>query len=157
MQLNFDGQQWREQRNKNLTLWMRGNYEAVAFLLVMFQIAETWDDLIDEDKVPAAKITEAFLLALYTLPSNAFWDSNKHKLLPVILTGINAWLDSNELETHTDRHSRVWAYALRDWYMELVAATAECVGGFQLMREISMDARAFFQAETLNEYLEKLT
>ena len=153
MKPKFDSAPWREQRDQLLAQWMLGNLSAVDFLLLMFQVAETWDDLIDGDEVSPEKINQAFILALYTLPTNTFWETNKVKLLPVILTGINAWLDSNQLEKRSDPHSKVWAYALRDWYMELVAATAECIGGFGHMRTVSLAARSFFQAETLEEYL----
>jgi hypothetical protein len=71
-----------------------------------------------------------------------------------MFAGLNAWLDSVELEQAEDSWSKTWAYVLRDWYAELVPACAFLVGGFEHMRLVSLEARRFLQAETLEQYLE---
>lgn len=148
----FDSPEWREARDLQLLRWLQGNKDALNFLLTLFNIAEVWDDIIDGDTPDSSEVHQAFMDAMFGLNSNPFYVKHVGHLQPLMLAGINAWLDSTELEKETDTWSQTWAYALRDWYMELVAACAYIVGGFDHMRRISLEARRFFQAETLEEF-----
>lgn len=151
--MTFDSAKWRQVRNEKLLDWMCGNRDAVDFLLALFAAAELWDDLSDGDFDKAKKAADAvFLTLLVDLPNNPFFLNHLTSLRSVMLAGINAWLDSRKLEKECDQWATVWAYALRDWYMELVPFCAMLVGGYAHMRQVSLDVRRFFQAETLQEY-----
>lgn len=150
--MQFDSPEWRARRDALLLDWMRGDQAAVEFLLDVFELGETWDDLIDGDQVTHWRVHRAFATALFNLPINPFYAQHQNDLRPLMLVGVNAWMDSIELEHAEDSWSLVWAYALRDWYMELVAFCALLVGGFEHMRAVSLPARRFFQAETLEQF-----
>ena len=151
----FDSPEWREKRNTLLQEWMMGNQDAVEFLLTVFQAAELWDDIIDGDTHKAKGAVSTTMLALLVdLPANKFFYENLNTLRTGMLLGINAWKDSVMLEQRSDRWAQCWAYALRDLYMELVPLCAMLIGGYHHMRAISLPAREFFQAETLEEYLD---
>jgi hypothetical protein len=53
-------------------------------------------------------------------------------------------------------HEKTHAYVLRDWYMELLMYVIYLTRGREYMRSVSTEVRAFFMAETLEEYKEKL-
>ena len=69
------------------------------------------------------------------------------------MTGINAWLDSNAyLKVATvDNFAR--AFMLRDRYVEVVALVIYLLHGAERMRELSMEIRTFFQAESFEEFM----
>jgi hypothetical protein len=93
---------------------------------------------------------------LTEMPLNAFFDQWKRQLIPIIVTGINAWLDANALEKGSD-NDKVFAYVLRDWYMEFVSFVIYLTRGRDAMRAVSLDVRQFFtHHETLEQYREKL-
>jgi hypothetical protein len=153
LDLEFDTLEWREQRDTLLLAWMDGNQQAADFLVHMFHIGEVWDDLIDKDKpVSDEQINEAFIMALFDLTGNPFFMMHASFLRPVMLMGINAWLDSVDYERSDSDHWRIWAFVLRGWYMELVAICAFLTGGYANMRGVGKQARAFFQTESYAQY-----
>lgn len=153
--MTFDSPQWREKRNELLHGWMKGDADAIDFLLSVFNAAELWDDVVDGDFDKAKDGADRAMLGLLIdLPCNPFFLNNLTALRAGMVIGINAWQDSLLLERRSDAWARTWAYALRDFYMELVPLCAMLVGGYHHMRKISLEAREFFQAETLQEYLD---
>lgn len=152
----FDTYEWQQLRNQKLQEWI-GDPHAINFILAFADACELFDDLIDKDKPIADDHVVRVLFSLITeLPLNPFFDHYKHQLIPILVTGINAWLDANELEKGTE-NDRVFAYVLRDWYMEFVSFVIYLARGREYMREVSMDVRHFFtHHETLEAYREKL-
>lgn len=151
--MTFDSPEWREKRDELLGEWLNYNLHARDFLIDIGQIAEVWDDLVDRDKpVDDDTINDLFVRLMFELPTNPFYAANAAYLRPLLMAGVNAWLDSTVLEKEGTPWATTWAYALRDWYMELVPACAFLIGGFEHMRRVSLEARRFFQAETLEEY-----
>lgn len=153
----FDTQAWRELRNRKLREWV-GNDDAVQFILAFAEVCEVWDDLIDKDKpIDDDRINSVFWTLLAEMPLNPFFDRFKANLIPILSTGINAWLDANELEKRGTENDLVFAYVLRDWYMEFVSFVIMLTRGRAYMREVSMEVRRFFtHQETLDEYRRKL-
>lgn len=148
----FDSDEWRELRNHKLVEWI-GDPNAIAFLNQFGDFCEVIDDLWDGDKeVTKADLTRILFVALTEMPLNPFFDRFKGQLIPVMVTGINAWLDANELEQGDD-NDKVFAYVLRDWYAELIAFVIYLARGREYMRHVSMDVRSFFtHQETLEQY-----
>lgn len=155
--LEFDTVDWQELRNQKLQEWI-GDIHAINFILAFADACELFDDLIDKDKPVEDDHVVRVLFSLITeLPLNPFFDQFKHQLIPILVTGINAWLDANALEKGTD-NDKVFAYVLRDWYMEFVSFVIYLVRGRAYMREVSMEVRHFFtHHETLEDYREKLS
>jgi len=154
--LEFDTLEWQQLRNQKLHEWIGDPY-AVSFILAFSDACELFDDLIDKDKpIDDAHVVRVLFSLLTELPLNPFFDAYKQQLIPIIITGINAWLDSNVLE-NGDENQQVFAYVLRDWYMEFISYVIYLVRGRDYMRQVSMDVRHFFtHHETLEAFREKL-
>jgi hypothetical protein len=154
--LEFDTLEWRQLRNQKLYEWI-GDPNAIGFILAFGDACELFDDIIDRDKPIEDGHAVRVLFSVFTeLPLNPFFNTYKLQLIPLLVTGINAWLDANDLEKGTD-NDKVFAYVLRDWYMEFVSFVIYLVRGKDYMRQVSMEVRHFFtHHETLEEYREKL-
>lgn len=152
----FDSEAWRAERDRRLAEWV-GDPDAVRFIVQFADVCEVFDDLWDKDKPVTKDDLSRILFALLTeMPLNPFFDRFKGNLVPLLITGINAWLDANALEQGT-RNERVFAYVLRDWYMEFVSFVIYLTRGREFMRAVSLDVRHFFtHHETLEQYLEGL-
>ena len=164
IELAFDSPEWRQIRNDKVREWI-GNDAACSWFLDFCHVCEIFDDVADQDKpISKADLTTALFASLVEMPSNQFFAAHRQVLSGVIITGINAWLDANELEAteyadevkYVEREDTIKAFMLRDWYMELLAIVIYLTRGPIAMREISPVARKFFQAETFLEYATKL-
>jgi hypothetical protein len=152
----FDTEAWRELRDKKLIEWT-GDMGALWFIRQFGDVCEVFDDLVDKDKpVTDADLARTLFAVLTEMPLNPFFDKHKHQLIPIIVTGINAWLDANTLEKGSE-NDRVFSYVLRDWYAELIAYIIYLCRGRDYMRSVSMEVRHFFtHHETLEQYREGL-
>ncbi|MEQ8504583.1 MAG: hypothetical protein RIB80_04605 [Rhodospirillales bacterium] len=155
--MQFDSRQWRATRDAKLMEWLQDPH-AVQFVVLFSDACELFDDLIDKDKpLEDGHVVRVLFGLLTEMPVNPFFDRWKAQLVPLIITGINAWLDANELE-QGDENDKVFAYVLRDWYMEFLSFVIYATRGREVMRELSMDVRRFFtHHETLEQYMEKLS
>lgn len=154
--LEYDTPDWRASRNAKLLEWV-GDPAAAAFLLLFSDVCEVFDDLIDKDKpVTDEDIVRTLFSTLVDIPMNPFFAAYRAQLVPVIVTGINAWLDANKLEKGTDNEQAL-AYVLRDWVIELTMFVIYLVKGREHLRRVSMDVRRYFNHhETLEQYKEGL-
>jgi hypothetical protein len=154
--LEFDTPAWQAQRNAKLYEWTQ-DINAVQFIVQFSDACELFDDLIDKDKpIPDDHVVRVLFVLLTEMPMNPFFDAHKIRLIPVIVTGINAWLDANTLEKGSS-NDRVFSYVLRDWYAELIAYVVYLCRGRDYMRSVSMEVRNFFtHHETLEQYREAL-
>lgn len=154
--IDFDTPAWRELRNAKLHEWVR-DPAAIAFFLTVADASEFFDDVVDADKPIEEGHAERVLFALLTqLPLNPFFMANVQPLCAIMHTGINAWLDSTDMERTVDEEKRKRAFVLRDWNLELLMYIVTLTRGRQYMRSVSLEIRDFFQHETLAEYMEKL-
>lgn len=149
--VEWDSKEWRVKRDAIMSTWMLGERAAVECVVMLSGIAECWDDIIDEESVSEERIHRAFTHALVGLQLNQFYERHKHMLLPVVIASINAWLDANNLQSGT-RHERMAAFFLRNLGYELATIAAFCVGGWDHMREVSLEMRKFFWHETFEEW-----
>jgi hypothetical protein len=154
--LEFDTPEWCALRNEKLKEWV-GDASALEFFVMFGDICGLFDDVIDQDKPIAETHAVRVLFSIFTgMPFNRFFEAYKHQLVPIIITGINAWLDANELEKGSE-NDKVFAYVLRDWYVELLSFIIYTLRGHEYLREVSMEIRHFFtHHETLEAYREKL-
>lgn len=152
----FDSEEWRGMRNRKLSEWI-SDPNAIEFVVQFADVCEVFDDLIDKDKpVTDEDLIRVLFAVLTEMPVNPFFDRHKYQLVPVIITGINAWLDANKLE-RGGPNDQVFSYVLRDWYMELVALVIYLARGRDQMRAVSLQVREFFtHHESLEDYREGL-
>lgn len=152
---DFDTPEWQSIRNEKLSEWV-GDRDAIEFLLIAFNAAEFFDDVVDGDKDVRAQAPSVLLSMIADLPLNPFFDKYKHSLIPLLIAGSNAWQDANVLEQGSD-NDKAMAYVLRDWYMELLAFVVYLTRGNEYLRKTSLEMRRFFsQHETLAQYMRKL-
>ena len=164
MVLEFDTPEWRQVRDHKLREWVQDE-SALAWFLDFCHVCEIFDDMADQDKpISKADIATALFAALVEMPTNPFFTNHRQVLAGVIITGINAWLDANELERteyaegtkYVEMEDTIKAYCLRDFYMELLAVIIYLTAGPDQMRKVSLDVRRFFQNESFVEYARKL-
>ena len=138
--------QWLQTRNENLLRWFCGNQSAVELLLTLSTISEAWDDLVDKDKeLSEADLEQCFWAALVELPLNKFFNDNKAALMPLIVSSINLWLDSNKL-ARGDKTDRTHAFTLCRIDLQIAQHIALLTGGVEHMREVSLPMWKFFTA-----------
>ncbi len=130
---------------------------AVAFCLTVARVSQTLDDLIDRDKpVTDDQIIATFWDALFTLPSNPFYQRHFGTLNPAMRSVLIEWLDATALERSGDDHGRNVAFALRDTMATLVIQVALLVGGYDWMRQVSVPIRRHAHDESLEQYKQEL-
>jgi len=130
---------------------------AVAFCSVLFGISQTWDDLVDRDKpVSDGDINKMMWEALITLPGNSFYQTHYGELSVLMQSAIVDWMDSNELE-HGSDHNKLVAYVLRDSVTTILIHCARIVGGYEWMREVSVEIRDAIYDEPPAAFIKGLT
>lgn len=148
----WDSIKWRETRDLKLLEWFHGDETAVNCFLMISQIAETWDDLVDNGKAEEKEVERSYMHALIGLECNSFYVENRPMILPVMIIMMNGWLDSNIMVNTTSRENHVKAYVLRNLGLELIPLFAFLIGGYNHMRKVSMEIREFFTHDDFNEW-----
>lgn len=157
--LSHDSDAWRELRDRKLHGWVCDE-NAVRWLLDYYDVCELFDDLMDRDKsVTDDRIERALFEALIDMPSNPFFRAHVVTLVPVVHAGVNAWLDSVDMERaatdESDEALRL-AYVMRAAYMCVTQTVIELTRGRDVMRALSREVVAFFGTETFAEYATKI-
>jgi hypothetical protein len=150
--MQWDTHDWRKLRDERLLSWLNGDIDAVATVVMLSTISETYDDLIDGDPVSPQQVHSTFIAATVGLQFNPFFKRWEQLIYGTVLAGLNAWLDSLELEKRDGEASRMHAFYLRNYLYELLNVCAFAVGGFDHMRAVSLEMRDFFTHETYNQW-----
>ena len=130
-----------------MRLCANGNVDAWGYLSIIARSARSIDDLVDEPKKWVRKNSyDLAQLLLIDLPNNAFFDANKPALLPLHVTSLNAWIDSNEW-MGKDKTRKNYALVIRDQLTELALLVAYITGGNDHLRNISLKVRELFLKE----------
>ena len=141
--MDFDSEEWRAERDRKLSEWI-GDPHAEAWFLNYCEVCEIVDDFYDADvslERPKRQDMVARLLnaALIEMPISSFFQKWKEGLVPLIIAGVNAWLDANEAEAKVQDPNRPWggdmtalqhAFVLREQYMEVLAFIIYLKRGF---------------------------
>lgn len=147
---------WLAQRDALRVKACNGNLDAALFLASLMDAVEIWDDLIDQDKpVGAADINRVFINLLFWLPQNKFFEANKTYILPIVMTCINAWMDSDALAKTKEEKKLHAAWWLKQMGVELYGSIAFLTGGFEHMRAVSLEAREVLAHEDFADYLKE--
>lgn len=150
--MQWDSKPWREVRDQHLLRWLDGDIDAVATFVMLSTISETYDDLIDGDPVSPEQVHSTFIAATVGLQFNPFYKRWESLIYGAMLAGLNAWLDSLELERREGEASRMHGFYLRNYLYEVLNVCAFAVGGFEHMRSVSMEMREFFTHETYRQW-----
>ncbi|MBX9609680.1 MAG: hypothetical protein K2Y51_25955 [Gammaproteobacteria bacterium] len=131
-----------EFQTERLNYFLKGYRPAIDFVATFSSLCQVWDDLVDGDRpVTADDINRAFEGALLHLAVDPFYQEHFAALHILVRMGINAWLDSNKLIELGGKDHLILAYVLRDLVGEVAIASAGIVGGYEWMREVSLDIR----------------
>jgi len=150
--LEWDSDQWREVRNKQLLEWVQ-NPDAVRFFLDLSHFVEVFDDFVDADK-PVSKddAARAVMAALYTIPANPFFVAHRAALLPYMFSSTLAWLDSNDL-CKGDQTEKALAYTLKGMGVDVLLAVIAITRGIDYARSVSVNVRKTFMAhQSFSDY-----
>lgn len=121
-----------------------GNQDAANFLLSFQAKAHLMDDAVDMDRVRSdAEHAEIEADWLLTLTTNPFVLRHSGKLVPVLLFGLNAWLDANQMQRSVIAEDRRTADVVKGMYGEVVFLTAHLCGGWNHMRAMSQKFRKY--------------
>lgn len=135
----------------------KGNAAAADFVMLLVDIAHTWDDLIDKDKeIDSKAINRAFLNALITIPQNDFYRANCLDLLPVMTVGIHNWLIANNYEREQDKELHVIGHVLRYSVADVATYIAVLMGGHEWAESVAPELRRRSQRDTLENYLSEI-
>lgn len=119
--------------------------ENAANFLAAFQAkAHLLDDVVDH--APDRMDKEHVMVELdwlLTMTQNPFVQAHKEKLVPVIILGMNAWLDANQWQLSVDKRKRTAADVVKGFYHEVLYLTALICGGFDHMRAMSEKHRSY--------------
>jgi hypothetical protein len=151
--MEHDSPQWRARRDELLETWVP-DASAREFLGIVFEVAEFYDDVIDQDKpLDERHAIRALFASMIHMPNNEFFARHRVHITPVMLSAINAWLDSVAYERRGDDEDLARAYMLRRHHLELVQLVVFLLEGRARMREVSLQIRDFFLGhETLPAY-----
>lgn len=143
--------------NKHVALFgdfLKGNAEAVQFVVRIFRALHVWDDLIDKDKpVADDEIHAVFWDLLISLPADRFYQTHFSLLSSTLVNSVVNWHISNTLEREGDEKDRSIAFILRGAYIDILSASALIVGGLDWAREIGPAIRRWAHEETFDQYL----
>jgi len=143
--------------NKHVTLFgefLKGNDEAVNFVVRIFRALHVWDDLIDKDKpVADDEIHAVFWDLLIGLPADRFYQANLGLLSATLVNSVVNWHISNKLERDGDEKDKSIAFILRGAYIDVLSTSALIVGGLDWVQKIGPDIRRWAHEETFAQYL----
>ena len=124
---------------------MLGDDGAVRFLLSIYEIAQIWDDCVDQDrKLEGTEVDDVFLGLFFFLRKNPFYMAFENDLNPLIMNAYLEWHDSRELEKTGNLDDLHKAFMLRAGMLSLIPYCAFLVGGVQHARRIGPQARRLY-------------
>lgn len=127
-----------------------GDKQAAAFLLAFQSRAHLVDDLEDRDQ----EITDCDLIAeevdwLLMVAGNEFFQAHKASLVPLMISGLVAWGDSNRWRRNVDATKRRASDVLKGFYHEVAYWVAFLTGGLEHMQKMTNKYRSYdFEQES---------
>lgn len=134
-------------REQLITECANNNKDAADFLRVFVDRAHWIDDLADQDgqlSLEPGALAGREMLWLVTLTQNPFFLKFKDQLLPVMLLGLNAWVDSCGMRG-------VQRDVVKGFYHEVAYAVAMLTGGWPHLRKVTGELRAYDIEEMATE------
>ena len=138
-----------------LTHLLRGHPGAVALCLLVFEWANDYDHLVDDD-LPVDEREDAMHRAMWALlvglQTNSFYRQHQDELLVTLSNGVSTWRTSNTLQRGANPKGHELAHVLRWKLIEFFLHCARLIGGeIWVQRE----APAFWLAMTEDHSFEQ--
>lgn len=132
---------------------LRGDAEAVAFVMQLCQVLHLWDDLEDRDKpIKRADIDQGMYLALVAIPRNGFYRKYFDELNPILANAIYNWHCANDLEAEDTLEGKEIAYVIRSAYSDVALTAARIIGGYEWARTVAPEIRRKWHSEGFKGY-----
>jgi len=122
-----------------------GNESAMDFLRRWSAYVHAIDDI--EDEVTTAEFRLATFIGALELYTHPFFLAHGHALKQVVLSCTNLYADAVAWEKSQEPWQRAFADWARHSGAEMVLAVANLVGGYQHMRNISLELRTVNYSE----------
>jgi hypothetical protein len=136
----------------SITDFFKGDKDAAALMVMVHEIAHTWDDLVDQDKpVDSKAIHRAFWIALVGLRTNPFFQRFENVLLPVMEAGILNYVASCELE-RTPGHARQLAHTARYAIGDVALLIMRLIGGLDWAMEQAPALKLLLQTDKFEDF-----
>lgn len=120
------------------------NAEAWRFIETFSNRGHLLDDIIDGDKPVSDEALIGLELAwMKELAGNQFYQAHQGFLMPLIIMGCNAWLDSNKWEKEGTEVQKVHSDVVKSLYHEVVFACVYLCGGWNALREFTAKHREY--------------
>lgn len=134
----------------------QGNQQAKDISFNLLEIAHTWDDLVDKDKVLTdEEINTAFVLSIFEIQNNPLWFQCglNHHVLNVFLR----WQDANRMEKDKDStdDDLIKCYMLRAGIYDIFVVIAYSLFGLKWANEIGVTVRKFY-GEKPKKFIEEI-
>lgn len=127
----------------NLPKWLKGNSDAIAFILAIHEIVELWDDLIDKDnEISDATVNGAFYTALIGLPRNRFYSAHFVELNPILDQAIIDWQTATAFEARNNGDDVRRSYVLRSGFVALTVMAAKIIAGLDWAMHVNIEIRS---------------
>lgn len=109
--------------------------ECVNWLMDLWEVTQTFDDLVDGDPVDREALDRLIWTSLIEIPCNPWFVHNRGIILPVLMTAIMKWQASDraERDNSADERSFVWRAA----YYDVVMAAVMLVHGAEQATKIA--------------------
>ena len=109
-----------------------GNKDAFEFCAIFLRWVHLIDDCVDADKPigDLESVTRLHLDAFLVFAFNPFWQAHKKSLLPLVIQGTKAFLDSIEWAERPDFRDRASADVIKAQYQEVFWHVAMICGGY---------------------------
>lgn len=131
--------------------WLKGNTEAIELVDMLAGISQTWDDLIDQDKMVDGKaINEMMIDALIYLPQNKFYQQFP-QLHCMFDHAISTWQESNFIEKEQHEMLHV-SFINRSVITPLIMYIIQIIGGRAWRLEAAKEIYPIIFDEPFEDY-----
>ena len=134
----------------NLKLFLPA--DAVAWLMILFDAVQVFDDVQDGDLVSAQDLSACVWNTLVAMPQNAFFAANSSHLLPAMGTAIMKWHAANALEKSGDHSAK--SYVWRAGYYDIVLLCVILCRGAEFAQANAASILNLY-GETFDDYLKE--
>lgn len=132
-----------------LSDWFLGNEDAIELACELFDLAQQWDDVVDEGDTSKANPVLSYLG--FRLNYRPFFARHENLLRPALLIAYLGWRDANVLE-RGDEADKEKAFMLRAGIYDVFALMAWIIGGEDHSARVGPSIRRAY-AERLADFL----
>lgn len=134
----------------NLKLFLPA--DAVAWLMMLFDAVQVFDDVQDGDPVSDQALSACVWNTLVAMPQNAFFAANASHLLPAVGTAIMKWHAANTLEASGDQCAK--SFVWRAGYYDIVLLCVILCRGPEFAQANAASILNLY-GETLEDYIKE--